>query len=208
MVFNRADRGFLANIEINSPALRRCLFLNPYILEVAGTPDGAQISLQSAFIVDIPWTCVDFCLDALNRNTTISSRLDLLDDLPLLGMGKAAKAEKRDKDQGNARRPEDIFRPYFFRKQQCRATLRTSWESFDYTEVIAEAPLIEVGHAFLASRGENYTLLQCEERPWIQNLHEKFRIVHKFLQDPPGPCGAHYFLGLRWLARQIGRAHV
>src|SRR5436309_989908 len=178
MVFDRADRGFLAHVEMNYHSLCSRFFFNSHVLEIAGTPDRAQVALQSAFVVDIPCTRIDLRHDAFFRDASISVGDYFLNNLPisLLGSRKSNQAQKREKDQGNARRPEDIFRPRFFRKQQYRATLRTSWESFDYTEVIAEAPLIEIGHAFVASQGQNYTLLHNQERRLHGNLQLIFRV--------------------------------
>jgi hypothetical protein len=58
------------------------------------------------------------------------------------------------------------------------ATLRTSWESFDYTEVTAEAPLINVDHATVASRREKiahfYTLMNVVE---LGTCKENFEVA-------------------------------
>src|SRR5262249_4662863 len=138
LVFDGADRRFLADVNVDGPAFGRLLTLHADVFKVTAGPDGTKIALQRGLVVYIARGRVDACLYGFGGNAPVSADVNVLYDLPglLNSMGPPGKQPRKEKakDQRQGPDPSGTLRTGLLKKQRCyMTTLRTRWEKPDYT---------------------------------------------------------------------------
>jgi len=98
-VRDRLDPRPFLHVNVNDPAFRGSFSLETDVLEKAGVPQGVEIPLDRALIVDVPWLGEDVGADHIRRNGTVPVDLDFGNHVRLLSEDRGRCQQEPETNQ-------------------------------------------------------------------------------------------------------------